>query len=396
MTAQRLGWLGIRTPEPAALADFLRVVLGLTVEPSEDPGTIVLRLQDGTAVELFGVDPDMRPHFRTGPVVGFHVEDFDRARARLVGSGTPLLGPPGSLDDGNRWQVFRGPDGNVYALTHEPSFGLGVNQPRDQEQWAAAQTETEKRESQGDGSLFPLEFYEDATIFARYQQARALPDDGNVTVEEPAVLEFLGDVTGYSILDLGCGDGRFGRYVLGRGATRYCGIDGSSRMLDLARRRLADSSIVEWRLADLETWAGSDTLFDVVVARMSLHYLENLESCLRAVKRSLKREGRFVLSVEHPVVTSNYNGDFVDEVPSDWVVDDYFMKGTRRCPWLGATVFKQHRTFSDYVDALGAGGFVLERLSEGEPDAARFKDANNYMSRRSVPMYAILLVRPSR
>lgn len=42
-----------------------------------------------------------------------------------------------------------------------------------------------------------------------------------------------------SVLDIGCGSGRVGEYVLEAGAAEYVGIDLADQMLDLARDRLA-------------------------------------------------------------------------------------------------------------------------------------------------------------
>src|SRR3978361_1982016 len=48
--------------------------------------------------------------------------------------------------------------------------------------------------------------YDDEDVFARYKEALCRPDDPVRTLELPAVLAFLGDVRGCSILDLACGD----------------------------------------------------------------------------------------------------------------------------------------------------------------------------------------------
>src|SRR5438445_6609013 len=48
-------------------------------------------------------------------------------------------------------------------------------------------------------------------------------------------------VRGYrdpAVLDVGCGSGRIGEFVLDAGAARYVGIDFSEPMIEMARRRL--------------------------------------------------------------------------------------------------------------------------------------------------------------
>ena len=44
-------------------------------------------------------------------------------------------------------------------------------------------------------------------------------------VELPSVYQFLGDVTGLSILDLACGTGYYARELRRRGAARVVGVD---------------------------------------------------------------------------------------------------------------------------------------------------------------------------
>src|SRR5579871_6159503 len=54
-----------------------------------------------------------------------------------------------------------------------------------------------------------------------------------------------------SVLDVGCGSGRIGEFVLEAGASRYLGIDFSEPMIDLARQRLERfSERTELRVAD--------------------------------------------------------------------------------------------------------------------------------------------------
>ena len=69
---------------------------------------------------MFDAERGSYPHFSTGPVVGFEVVDFDRARAELVRAGYPLLLPVGGTPGEYRWQHFEGPDGCVLELVDYP------------------------------------------------------------------------------------------------------------------------------------------------------------------------------------------------------------------------------------------------------------------------------------
>jgi hypothetical protein len=56
----------------------------------------------------------------------------------------------------------------------------------------------------------------------------------NDSIEGPAFLEVRGDVRRQRMLDLGCGDASFGRYLIDAGALSYLGEDASASIV--ARR----------------------------------------------------------------------------------------------------------------------------------------------------------------
>jgi SAM-dependent methyltransferase len=75
------------------------------------------------------------------------------------------------------------------------------------------------------------------------------------------------------VLDVGCGSGRIGQFVLDGGASRYLGIDFSEPMIELARERLASfGDRVELIMADFLEVPIAET-FDVVLALGLFDYL---------------------------------------------------------------------------------------------------------------------------
>lgn len=237
------------------------------------------------------------------------------------------------------------------------------------------------------------EFYDDPATWQAYQDTRSGPGDLNARVEAPAVEQFVGNVRGQDVVELGCGTGGYGRAVLAAGARSYEGIDGSVRMAAAARQHLSDladrATIVHRRLED---WAPKAAACDLVVARMSLHYVDDVTAVLRQSARILRTGGILVMSVEHPVVTSSYVGNSDGGVPSAWTVTDYFCQGERHSDWLGSRVVKYHRTMEAWWSACAAAGLQVRAFSEGDP--SRYPDtaraAQDAEPRRLVPMYLIL------
>jgi catechol 2,3-dioxygenase-like lactoylglutathione lyase family enzyme len=120
----KLAWVGTRTDNAQSTVAFFRDLLGLRLE-LEKPGFWVMKLPDGSKVEVFGPDTDINRHFTTGPVAGFLVNDVHSATAELRSANVEILSGPTTDGYGNAWVHFRAPDGNIYEFTQDP----GVSRP---------------------------------------------------------------------------------------------------------------------------------------------------------------------------------------------------------------------------------------------------------------------------
>jgi SAM-dependent methyltransferase len=236
-------------------------------------------------------------------------------------------------------------------------------------------------------------FYDAEDVHERYTAQR----DGeqhlspNHVMEEPAVLAEVGDPAGLRILDLGCGDGRFGHRMLMAGARSYQGVDSSLRMIGMAVQNLAGTP-GSVRLADIEDVIPAPGSLDIITARLSLHYLADIDPIMKIVAQALATDGRFIFTVVHPVITSYDNQPTGPR--TNWTVDDYFNTGPRVRNWLGSNVTWHHRTIEDYVRAVTKAGLTLTALRECEPDPARFDGHTDELARRRrVPLFLLLNTR---
>jgi tRNA (uracil-5-)-methyltransferase TRM9 len=109
------------------------------------------------------------------------------------------------------------------------------------------------------------------TLYADHAEAfsatRQKPWRGwdRLTAELPAAERF-------SVLDAGCGNGRFGVYLGGRRAIEYTGVDQSAALLAVARAALPDARLIE---ADLISWS-ADRTYDLVAAMGVLHHVPTM------------------------------------------------------------------------------------------------------------------------
>jgi SAM-dependent methyltransferase len=241
-------------------------------------------------------------------------------------------------------------------------------------------------------SLEGPSFYDDDTIFQNYMKRRERADTPNDTLELPVVEDLLGNVVGQDVLDLGCGDGRFGQRLLKAGASSYLGIDGSENMVRVAQANLAGTAGTV-RKSTLEEVSLPLDAFSRVCARLVLHYLQDLTHTFRAVSESLRSDGLFVFSVEHPVITSSDIAAQESGLRQSWTVDDYFNTGPRVTNWMGGKVVKHHRTVEDYFVAVQTAGLVVEVLREARPQREHFSDEELYNRRKRIPLFLIMAAR---
>ena len=177
------------------------------------------------------------------------------------------------------------------------------------------------------------------------------------------------------ILDAGCGSGPLFAALRDRGAI-VTGFDRSTKMLELARRRLgADADL---QAADLGSpLPFPDGAFDDVIVSLVLHYLEDWTAPLSELRRVLRPGGRLIVSVDHPIA-------FPVTVPDA----DYFATRKWSFEWTfgGHTALMSfwHRPLHAMTDAFSAAGFRITVISEPAiaPDTPRELLPDNFADRR--------------
>lgn len=211
--------------------------------------------------------------------------------------------------------------------------------------------------------------YDDLTFFEKYSQMKRSQQGLEAAGEWQTLQSVLPDFKSKTVLDLGCGYGWHCLYAYHHGAAAVIGVDCSQRMLEVAREKANGLPITYHQMA-MEEIAFDKQQFDVVLSSLAFHYVKEIEPLFQAIYDSLKEQGIFVFSVEHPIFTAHGSQNFIYDESGNiqhFPIDRYFEEGIRTPKFLQETVTKYHRTLTTYLNTLLQLGFMLEAVIEPQP-----------------------------
>ena len=176
-----------------------------------------------------------------------------------------------------------------------------------------------------------------------------LASNPTLLLETTATLSALPDVSGKSVVDVGCGTGRYALQLLRMGAQNVMGVDLSPQMLAVAQRKAQKANLpLEITQGDLlDTLSLPNGPYDIAVCAMVLAFLPDIAPAFLTLARLVKPGGHLVVSDVHPMTWflspylrfSNLQGQ-------EWRI--------KRYPHLTSTL----------IQAAQEAGFVFEHLAE--------------------------------
>lgn len=197
------------------------------------------------------------------------------------------------------------------------------------------------------------------TKFA-FEYARAVRDNiYNAKFERPSLLSLVPELSGKTVLDMGCGSGEYAE-ILASQCEHLTAVDRSPEMVAITRERLGNR--IHCYVQDLDNGLPreADSSFDIVLCPLTLHYLQHWKPILNEVHRVLKVDGLFLFSTHHPTVDfeSSPSGDYfqIEPIEEEW--------HTIGRPIL---VSFYRRPLSAIFEALEVSGFAVSRFTEGKP-----------------------------
>lgn len=205
-----------------------------------------------------------------------------------------------------------------------------------------------------------------ARLAPDYEKARIREDSLDRLVEWPAQRELLGDVSGRSVLDLGCGSGAKLAELVRDGATASVGIDISGEFIS------APPSGAHLMQGDLSELAAipelSGRTFDRILFLQSFGYTPDPVRTLIEARAVLSDDGFILLTRTHPI---RYAIERMEK--NDTSLGEEYFSGSSfsyRTGWNAEiSLTKRAYTISDLLNVFAAAGLWIEEAVERQLSA---------------------------
>lgn len=182
---------------------------------------------------------------------------------------------------------------------------------------------------------------------------------------DPALANLLGDVSNLTILDVGCGEGRYSRRLASQGAT-VTGLDPVDTFIEHARER---DAVSRYLVASAEAMPLESESFDVVLSYLTIIDIPDYRAAIAEMCRVMKPSGSVLMATISNVASTSF-GWIKDENgrklyrPVDRYMEDFYLD----LEWSDIRVRNYHRPLSALLQPFFSAGLVLTDFLEPLPD----------------------------
>lgn len=246
----------------------------------------------------------------------------------------------------------------------------------------------------------PTSWGKEATWYGKHL---AEEDTYHAKVILPNLLRIIAPKKGLAVLEIGCGEGFFARAIAREGA-QVTACDISPELVALGKEQGGAIAYQVSPAQDL-SWVKPASQ-DVVLAVLTLQNMDKLDVVMKEVVRTLKKGGRFVFVLNHPIIrvpqASAWGYD--DAAHTQYRRIDAYLSGKKVTidmhPGKGgerSLTYSFHRSLQEYMKVLRGAGFAIVRLEEwishktSEPGPKA--NAEN-ISRKEFPLFMMIEAAP--
>jgi 2-polyprenyl-3-methyl-5-hydroxy-6-metoxy-1,4-benzoquinol methylase len=191
-----------------------------------------------------------------------------------------------------------------------------------------------------------------------------LGDASRREILDPALETILGDVAGITVLDVGCGDGRYARLLASRGAL-VTGIDPVPAFVD----RAATLDPRGTYLCGMgEALPFENASFDIVLSYLTIIDIPDYRRAIVEMCRVVKPEGRIVVATISNIASPSAGWETDSAGRKLYrAVDRYMQSFAMNLEWKGIRIVNYHRPLSALIEPFLKANMVLDGFYEPLP-----------------------------
>jgi malonyl-CoA O-methyltransferase len=170
-----------------------------------------------------------------------------------------------------------------------------------------------------------------------------------VFLESEVFNSFIGKVKDKSILDYGCGTGRYTIPLAKKGADIE-GIDFTKAMLDLAKKKSKSKKLkIKFTQQDIQKYK-PNRKFDIIISMLVLDHIKNLNKVIEIIDKASNIGTKVIISGVHPGLLMK------DVDPKTGKTQGWLVEGKKTDQYYHPT--------SEYVELFEKRGFYLTKIKD--------------------------------
>jgi len=136
--------------------------------------------------------------------------------------------------------------------------------------------------------------------YAEWEPIYGIHEASFFEMEEDILLPIIEDVKGKTIMDVGCGNGRYS-LIFAKAGANVTGVDLTPEMIASAQQKASTDGLeIDFICDDILGVNLAPNRFDLIFSSLAITHIEDLTELLRKLKPALKSDGRIIFSDIHP------------------------------------------------------------------------------------------------